>query len=111
MQKRQVALPLRWLLHTFLFPAVLVITLLHFSVHSPWSQEHGPDWILHHGKIVTEEKEKGSIEPGKLADLVMLSDDILTCPEERIRSMDVLLTMVGGKIVYQKSEFLDASED
>ena len=48
-----------------------------------------------------EEDDKGSIKPGKLADLVILSDDILSCPAERIQSMDVLLTMVGGKVVYQ----------
>ena len=48
-----------------------------------------------------EEDDKISIEPGKLADLVILSDDILSCPAEWIRSMDVLPTMVGGKAVYQ----------
>jgi predicted amidohydrolase YtcJ len=48
-----------------------------------------------------EEEEKGSIEPGELADLVILSDNILTCSPEWIRSMDVLLTMVRGKVVYQ----------
>jgi hypothetical protein len=52
-----------------------------------------------------EEKVKGSLEPGKVADLVVLSDDIMTCPEERIRDMNILLTMVGGKIVYQQKDF------
>jgi len=52
-----------------------------------------------------EEKVKGSLEPGKYADLVVLSDDIMTCPEERIRDMSVLATMVGGKLVYQNKEF------
>ena len=52
--------------------------------------------------LMFEEDDKGSIKPGKLADLVILSDDILSCPAERIQSMDVLLTMVGGgKVVYQ----------
>ena len=51
--------------------------------------------------LMFEEDDKGSIAPGKLADLVILSDDILSCPAERIQSMDVLLTMVGGKVVYQ----------
>jgi predicted amidohydrolase YtcJ len=49
-----------------------------------------------------EEKIKGSIEPGKLADLVMLEQDIMTAPEKSIESMKVLMTMVGGKIVYQR---------
>jgi predicted amidohydrolase YtcJ len=47
-----------------------------------------------------EEHIKGSIEPGKLADLVVLPEDILTCPEKRIEQMQVVMTMVGGKIVY-----------
>src|SRR5262245_53105620 len=49
-----------------------------------------------------EEKTKGSIEPGKFADLVLLDEDIMTAPEKSIESMKVLVTMVGGKIVYQR---------
>src|SRR5262249_18583919 len=49
---------------------------------------------INNARLMLEEKDKGSIEPGKLADLVILSDDLLPCPEERIRAMDVLLTMV-----------------
>ena len=52
-----------------------------------------------------EEKIKGSIEPGKLADLVVLADDIMTVPAKRIESMNVLMTLVGGKIVYQREDF------
>jgi predicted amidohydrolase YtcJ len=51
--------------------------------------------------LTFEENVKGSIEPGKLADLVVLSDDIMTCPEKRIEQMSVMMTMVGGKVVYQ----------
>lgn len=52
--------------------------------------------------LTFEEGVKGSIEPGKLADLVVLSDDILTCPENRIEQMDVLLTVVGGRVVFDR---------
>jgi predicted amidohydrolase YtcJ len=49
-----------------------------------------------------EEDEKGSLEVGKLADLVVLSKDILEIPPEELLTTDVLLTMVGGKVVYRK---------
>ena len=54
--------------------------------------------------LTFEEKVKGSIEVGKLADLVVLPEDILTCPEKDIERMDVSMTMVGGRIVYDRSE-------
>ncbi len=49
-----------------------------------------------------EEKIKGSLEKGKLADFVVLEKDITAIPPEDIRSVNVLLTVVGGKAVYQK---------
>ena len=49
-----------------------------------------------------EEHIKGSIEVGKLADLAVLSADLLTVPEDDIRQIRVLMTMVGGKIVFQQ---------
>jgi predicted amidohydrolase YtcJ len=51
-----------------------------------------------------EETLKGSLVPGKLADIVVLSNDLLTCPEEAIKQTEVLMTIVGGKIAYQKTE-------
>ena len=47
-----------------------------------------------------QESKKGSITPGKLADLVLLSDDIFTIAPEKIRDVRVLKTVVGGKVVY-----------
>jgi len=47
-----------------------------------------------------EDAIKGSIEPGKLADFVVLSKDIRSIPAEEIRGLQVLQTIVGGKIVY-----------
>ena len=47
-----------------------------------------------------QEKEKGSITPGKLADMVLLSDDIFTIAPEMIRDVRVLKTFVGGRMVF-----------
>lgn len=49
-----------------------------------------------------DENIKGSIEAGKLADFVVLSDDILSIPPEQIEKTEVLWTIVGGRIVYEK---------
>lgn len=52
--------------------------------------------------LTFEEEIKGSIEAGKLADLAVLSDDIMTVPEEKIKDLTVELTVIDGKTVYQK---------
>ena len=49
-----------------------------------------------------EETTRGSLTPGKLADIIVLSADITTIPEEEIQKQDVLYTIVGGKIAYKK---------
>ncbi len=49
-----------------------------------------------------EENIKGSIEPGKLADLVVLSRDIMTVPEEEIPQAEVRMTIIGGQIRFSK---------
>ena len=49
-----------------------------------------------------EENVKGSLEPGKFADLVVLSADYLNVPEDEIKDITPLLTMVGGKVVFKK---------
>jgi len=50
-----------------------------------------------------QEKEKGSISPGKLADMVLLSDDIFAIDPRNIRDVKVLKTIVGGKVVWDSS--------
>ena len=49
-----------------------------------------------------EEGRKGSIEPGKLADLAVLSADLMTIPEDQIKDIKTDLTVVGGKIVFRR---------
>ncbi len=49
-----------------------------------------------------DEARKGTIEPGKLADVVVLSADYMAVPEEQIKDIKADLTMVGGKVVFQR---------
>lgn len=56
---------------------------------------------INNAYLTFEEAMKGSIEPGKLADLVVLPEDILTCPDKRIQQMRVSMTMVGGRVAYE----------
>jgi predicted amidohydrolase YtcJ len=49
-----------------------------------------------------EEGRKGTLEPGKLADLVVLSADYLTVPEDQIKDIKADVTIVGGKVVFQR---------
>jgi hypothetical protein len=51
---------------------------------------------------VFEEDLKGSLEPGKLADLVVLSKDILTIPAEEILSTEIEMTVLGGRVVFTR---------
>jgi predicted amidohydrolase YtcJ len=48
-----------------------------------------------------EEAIKGSITPGKLADFVVLSDDLFTVSKEKIKDLQIVRTVVGGSTVYQ----------
>ena len=50
-----------------------------------------------------EENTKGTITPGRLADMVVLSDDIFAVQPERIEKTEVLFTIVGGKIVFARN--------
>jgi predicted amidohydrolase YtcJ len=53
-------------------------------------------------RLTFEEQIKGSIEPGKLADFVVLDEDILHVDPKRIEQMKVLMTVVGGKTVFTR---------
>jgi predicted amidohydrolase YtcJ len=53
----------------------------------------------------SEEDKKGSIEMAKLADLAVLSADYFSVPEEEIKGVESVLTIVGGKVVYGAGEF------
>lgn len=55
----------------------------------------------------SEEEQKGAIVQGHLADLAVLSDDYFSIPAERIKSLESVLTIIGGKPVYAAKEFKD----
>jgi hypothetical protein len=50
-----------------------------------------------------QERDKGRLAPGQLADLVILDQDVFGIPAERIRDVKVDLTMVGGRVVYRRA--------
>jgi predicted amidohydrolase YtcJ len=50
--------------------------------------------------LVFQEDNLGSIQPGKLADLLVLDRDYLTVPPDQIKNIKPVMTMVGGRIVY-----------
>ncbi len=52
--------------------------------------------------LANEESVKGSLEPGKLADLIVLDRNILTCPANDVKDTKVLLTMLNGNIVWEQ---------
>src|SRR6201995_3317506 len=53
----------------------------------------------------TEDGKKGALAPGQLADLAVLSADYFSIPEEEIKRLESVLTIVGGKVVYAPEEF------
>jgi predicted amidohydrolase YtcJ len=61
-------------------------------------------WTLDGAYAAFEEKQKGSLEPGKVADFVMLSEDIMRVPDDRLLGTRVLMTVVGGEVVWAAPE-------
>jgi predicted amidohydrolase YtcJ len=57
-------------------------------------------YTINNAWLTFEEREKGSLEPGKLADFVLLNQDILTCPESELPNTTVYATYVGGRRVW-----------
>lgn len=58
-------------------------------------------WTIWAARSMGEADVKGSIEPGKYADLTVLSDDIFTMPKENLKDVKALKTIVGGEVVYE----------
>lgn len=58
-------------------------------------------YTLNGAYLAKEENIKGSIEPGKLADMIVIDRDVLSIPVDEIKTITVLTTIVDGQIVYQ----------
>ena len=71
-------------------------------IRQPVSRE---DALIAHTRknayFIFRENDLGSIQPGKLADLVVLDRDYLTVPPDQIKDITPVLTMVGGRVVYE----------
>jgi predicted amidohydrolase YtcJ len=61
-------------------------------------------YTINNAYINHEEKEKGSLEVGKLGDLIIIDRDYLTCPVEEVAGTRVLTTVVGGRVVYERKD-------
>ncbi|MEZ6041126.1 MAG: amidohydrolase [Planctomycetaceae bacterium] len=60
-------------------------------------------YTINNAWLTFEEQQKGSLEPGKLADLIIIDRDILTCDVDAIKETAVNQTWLGGKVVYERS--------
>jgi len=58
-------------------------------------------YTINNAYLDREEKEKGSLEVGKLSDVIVIDRDVLTCPAKDVAKTKVLWTVVGGKVVYE----------
>lgn len=59
-------------------------------------------YTINNARLLNCDDSLGSLEPGKLADFIVLDTDLLTCPEDKLATAQVLRTFVGGKRVYQQ---------
>jgi len=59
-------------------------------------------YTINNARLLSRDDQVGSLEPGKLADLIVLDTDLLTCPEDDIAATQVLRTYLGGRLVYQR---------
>ena len=59
-------------------------------------------YTIHCARAAFEDHIKGTLTPGKLADIVVLSKDIMSCPEEEILEAEVVYTIVGSEVLYER---------
>jgi predicted amidohydrolase YtcJ len=62
-------------------------------------------WTAGGAWMSSEENKKGTLEAGKLADLVLLSGDYFSMPVDEVKDLESVLTMVGGRVVYAAAPY------
>jgi predicted amidohydrolase YtcJ len=83
---------------------------MHCAVHHSNPNEHvSPEralrlWTIDNARLAFEERDKGTLEVGKLADFVVLDADPLAMPTTSISDITVLLTVMGGTVTYERQE-------
>jgi len=75
---------------------------LFFPEQSLTREQALRSYTINNAYAAFEDHIKGSLEPGKLADITVLSKDIMTIPEDEILTTEIVYTIIGGKIKYQK---------
>ena len=76
--------------------------MIFFPEQSMTREEAIHTYTLGNAYAAFEEQDKGSLEKGKLADIVVLSNDLVSCQEEDILKTEVLYTIVGGQVKYKR---------
>ena len=80
--------------------------MVFYAEQSMTREEALYSYTLGNAYAAFEEKDKGSLEEGKLADVVILSNDLLKCKEEEIMNTKVLATIVGSKVKWSDKQWL-----
>ena len=75
-----------------------------FPEHVMTRREALESYTINNAIAAFEEDIKGSLTPGKLADLVVLSQDLLTVPDEALPETEVDMTILGGTVVYRRAD-------
>jgi hypothetical protein len=77
------------------------------TVYGPEEKISVADAIRHYTRdgayLTRQEKVKGTLEPGKMADMIVLNNNLLTIDPSQILTTKVDLTIVGGRVVYERS--------
>ena len=61
-------------------------------------------YTINNARLMFEEQNKGSLEPGKLADFIVIDRDYLSCPLDEVREIQVAQTWLGGEVVYRRPD-------